>query len=80
MKQFGMMSVFPKGAIEPGKSWTQESTLKLPMLGSQSLKTSFRYEGPETRDGIVLDKISMTQSMNPEGKKQTEAPGAAAQN
>jgi hypothetical protein len=33
------------------------------------VKTTFCYDGPETRDGKTLDKISVTQSMKSEGKK-----------
>ena len=69
MKQFGMMSLFPAGPTKPGQSWTQESTLKLPMLGNQALKTTFCYEGTEVRDGRTLDKIGVTQSIKTADKK-----------
>jgi hypothetical protein len=69
MKQFGMMSVFPEGTVKPGQTWTQETNIKVPVIGNQVVKTTFRYDGPEARDGKTLDKISVTQSMKSEGKK-----------
>lgn len=70
MKQFGLMSVFPEGPVAPGKTWTQETTMKNPVTGNQVVKTTFRYEGPETRDGKTLDKIALMMNFQPEGKKQ----------
>jgi len=69
MKRFGIISVFPEKAIKPGETWTQESTIKLPMIGNQVLKNTFRYEGRETRNGGTLEKLALTQTMKSEDKK-----------
>jgi hypothetical protein len=69
LKQFRMMAVFPEGPIKPGQSWTHEVPMKLPVLGDQAVKTSFRYEGTETRNGAVLDKIALVLNMKTVEKK-----------
>jgi hypothetical protein len=69
MKRFGIISVFPEKAVKPGETWTQETNLKLPVIGNQVLKNTFRYDGTETRDGRTLEKLGLTQSMKSEDKK-----------
>ena len=70
IKQIGLISLFPEGPITPGQSWMHETTMKNPLLGNQAIKTTFRYAGTETRDARPLEKIDLTMSWKPEGKKQ----------
>jgi hypothetical protein len=60
MKQLGQMGVLPERPVQPGDTWTREDSLNMPVIGAQKVESSFRYEGPETRDGKVLEKISMS--------------------
>jgi len=71
MKRMGIISVFPEKPIKPGETWTQETNLKLPIIGNQVLKNTFRYEGTETRDGRTLEKLGLTQIMKSDDKKPT---------
>jgi hypothetical protein len=70
MKQMGMISKFPEAPIKLGESWSQEATMKFPVLGNTVVKTTFRYEGTETRDSVALDKIALSMNMKTEDNKQ----------
>jgi hypothetical protein len=70
MKQIGQMGVLPERPVQPGDTWTREDSWKMPGIGEQKVESSFRYEGPETRDGKTLEKISMSMRFKPGEEKE----------
>jgi hypothetical protein len=78
IKQFSEMAVFPEGPLTPGRTWSRKVAMKNPMFGNLVMETIYRYEGPETRDGKTLDKITMsiafkTEEAKEQGEKKAEA-------
>jgi hypothetical protein len=45
-------------ALEVGKEWTNATEAKLPMVGTQTAVTTYKYEGPVETDGVKLEKFS----------------------
>jgi hypothetical protein len=72
MKQIGEMSVMPERPVQPGDTWTREDSRRMPGIGDLKVESSYRYEGPETRDGKTLEKISMSMRFKPKEEKVTE--------
>ena len=50
----------PTDPVFPGKTWSQEQSMRVRDLGRVTEKTTYRYEGSETRDGRELEKIAAT--------------------
>ncbi|HEX7447052.1 MAG TPA: DUF6263 family protein [Pirellulales bacterium] len=48
----------PEKAVAPGQTWTQSQEIKLPVFGRQAVKTTYRFDGVESRGGRTLAKIS----------------------
>jgi hypothetical protein len=42
-------------SLEPGAEWTSTAEMANPMLGKQTIKTTYRYVGPQERDGVQLE-------------------------
>lgn len=60
MAQGGSGSVggFPKGNVSKGESWDKKVEMKNP-FGTIVVTTTSTYAGPETRDGMKLEKIDL---------------------
>lgn len=50
--------VFPKDAVEKGKSWTNKSNMKMP-FGKMSVDTEYTYEGADEKSGATLQKLAV---------------------
>jgi hypothetical protein len=59
----------PEGPIEPGREWSTKSTTELPAAGSQTVETTYRYEGTREVDGkpVALIKLGRVLSFAGEG-------------
>lgn len=44
--------------LEVGKEWTSKTEAKLPVVGTQTAVTTYKYEGPVETDGTKLEKFS----------------------
>jgi hypothetical protein len=44
--------------IEPGAEWTGEVELQNPMFGKQTIKTTYRYEGPKELEGVQYESFT----------------------
>ena len=40
----------PDSSLEPGKSWTQQSKVPFPMIGTMVLDKTYTYKGPDPKD------------------------------
>lgn len=62
----GSVGAFPENAVSKGESWDKKAELKNPFAVIGVVTTS-TYAGPETREGVKLEKIDvkMTQSIEP---------------
>ena len=69
MKQMGAFGLFPEEPVTPGKTWNRKMTSKVPVIGSMSVDTTFRYVGSENRGGRTLEKIAVTIQIKPGGEK-----------
>ena len=56
-------TTFPTTPVDQGDTWTNSFALDNP-LGKQNVETKYSYEGEETVDGKVLDKIGLVIKMN----------------
>ena len=56
-------TTFPTTPVDQGDTWTNSFALDGP-LGKQNVETKYSYEGEETVDGKVLDKIGLVIKMN----------------
>lgn len=61
------MGVLPAEPVSPGKSWTRKVDMKMPMFGTLTTETTYRYIGPERRDSRELQKIAVTMKMTSGG-------------
>jgi hypothetical protein len=48
----------PTEPVVPGKTWSQEESMRVSVFGKLTEKITYRYEGSETRDGRELQKIA----------------------
>jgi hypothetical protein len=69
IKQMSEIAVLPEGPVNPGQTWTRKGTLKTPAVGDQIVESTYRYEGSETRNGKVLEKINLSTVFKMEGDK-----------
>jgi hypothetical protein len=60
MRQMTELAVLPEEPVKPGDTWTRTTPMKAPELGAQTAESTFCYEGPETRDGRTLEKITFS--------------------
>jgi Family of unknown function (DUF6263) len=62
----GSVGSFPKNPVSKGETWEKKAEMKNP-FGTIVVVTSSTYAGPETRDGVKLEKIDlkMTQTIEP---------------
>lgn len=44
--------------LEPGKEWTTTAEMSNPVLGTQTIKTTYRYDGPKEADGAHLESFT----------------------
>jgi len=63
MKQMSALGVFPEEPVTPGKTWSRKVTSKVPVLGSMTVESTFRYVGSEDRGGRTVEKIAVTMLM-----------------
>ncbi|MCA9236076.1 MAG: hypothetical protein KDA44_11430 [Planctomycetales bacterium] len=62
----GLQHLVQQGALTlpedltEGKEWTTKVEMKNPMVGTQTIVTTYRYEGPRDVDGETLEVISPT--------------------
>jgi len=56
-------TTFPTTPVDQGDTWTNSFAIDNP-LGKQNVETKYSYEGEETVDGKVLDKIGLVIKMN----------------
>lgn len=49
----------PKEELEKGKSWTRQTKIPMPPLGTMTLDKNYTYQGPETKDGKNLERINL---------------------
>ena len=56
-------TTFPATPVEEGDTWTNSFALDNP-LGKQNVETKYSYQGEETVDGNVLEKIGVVIKMN----------------
>jgi hypothetical protein len=78
-------AVFPKGPVTRGKTWKSETfDMDIPEAGKMKVEFGFTYDGPVTRGGRQLEKITLRPKMSlkpdpkAEGKfamKLRESPG-----
>jgi hypothetical protein len=57
MTQSGL--ILPEGAVKMGANWTNKAEMKLGALGKMNINTQYNYDGPETKDGKTLQKITL---------------------
>ena len=79
MKQMSEIAVLPEGPINPGQTWTRQTTMKQPPQGDQIVDSTFRYEGSEIRDGKTLEKITVSMVLNTDGAKKEGMIGIKSQ-
>lgn len=48
----------PEGPIEPGREWTDTASFTAPVIGTQTLMTTYRDAGSENQEGRSLRKIT----------------------
>ena len=63
MKGMAEIATFPEQPLNPGDTWTRTATIKNPVTGDMTMDSTFRYVGPEVRDGRELEKIAMEMKM-----------------
>ena len=51
--------VLPAEPAAPGKTWSQEQSMRFRIFGKLTDKATYRYEGSETRDGRELQRIAV---------------------
>ncbi|WP_406697572.1 DUF6263 family protein [Singulisphaera sp. Ch08] len=49
----------PKEDLEKGKSWTRESKISMPPIGTMQLNKTYSYQGAETKDAKNLERIDL---------------------
>jgi len=49
----------PKGDLEKGKSWTKQTKIAMPPIGSMTLDKTYSYQGADTKDGKNLERIDL---------------------
>jgi hypothetical protein len=64
MKGMAEIATLPEDPVNPGDTWTRTATMKNPVTGDMTIETTFRYVGPEVRDGRELEKIAMEMKMH----------------
>lgn len=77
MKQMMEIAVLPEEPVAPGATWTRKAVLSNPALGKETVETTFRYEGPENRNGQQLQKITTdtrTKRAEEPGKEKPKTP------
>ena len=57
-KLVGQASFVLPETLEPGKEWTSKTEAKLPLVGTQTAVTTYKYEGPAEVEGAKLEKFS----------------------
>ncbi len=57
-KMVGQASFVLPETLEVGKEWTSTTEAKLPVVGTQTAVTTYKYEGPVETDGTKLEKFS----------------------
>lgn len=50
---------FPKEEFEKGKSWTRQTKIPMPPLGTMVLDKTYRYQGGEPKGGKDLERIDL---------------------
>ncbi len=45
-------------SLEPGAEWTNDAELQNPLFGKQTIKTTYRYEGPREVEGVQFEVFS----------------------
>lgn len=57
-KMVGQASFVLPEKLEVGKEWTSTTEAKLPVVGTQTAVTTYKYEGPIETEGVKLEKFS----------------------
>jgi len=57
-------STLSKTAVKKGDTWNQKTELKMPPLGLMKVSNTYTYAGPETRDGVKVEKIDLKADMS----------------
>lgn len=56
-------ATFPEGTVKPGDSWSDSIEVKAPVVGKQTVKTTYTYEGEEVVEGKKLDRLGVVIEM-----------------
>jgi hypothetical protein len=67
-KMLSQASLVLPETLAKGQEWTTEMEVKNPAFGVQRVKTTYRYEGSEEKDGQVLEVFTPTMSMSFDNK------------
>lgn len=57
-KTVGQVSFVLPERLEVGKEWTRTTEANLPLVGTQTAVTTYKYEGPVETEGVKLEKFS----------------------
>jgi hypothetical protein len=57
-KMVGQASFVLPEKLEVGKEWTSTTEAKLPVVGTQTAVTTYKYDGPVETDGTKLEKFT----------------------
>lgn len=69
LKQMAELAVLPEQPVNPGQTWSCQRAMKASPLGDQTVESTYRYEGVETRNGKSLQKISLATAFKTDGAK-----------
>jgi hypothetical protein len=58
-------AVFPDTPVSPGESWTRETEVPLPFLGTMTATTTSTFKGMEVVDGSQMARLAMVVVMKP---------------
>jgi hypothetical protein len=53
--------------LEPGNEWANTVEMAVPMLGKQIIKTTYRYVGPQEREGVHFEAVEPKLELSYEG-------------
>jgi hypothetical protein len=62
LKQMITQSSFalPKDDLAPGQTWTRQTKLPSPPIGTTVMDKTYRFDGPDLKAGANVDKITLT--------------------
>ncbi len=64
--------VFPDESLKKGATWTQDSPVTLPMLGTLGMTTTYTFVGSEQKDKTTIATITSVAKLDPESLKTPE--------